>query len=184
MTMRLLASGTAALLASCGVVSAADYDESVDGDLLDLTGGGTLFDVDVGTNSVFGTVGGSSVDFEDLIVFTIGAGELLTGVTLTEFVTAGGNTSTGFRLYTDQGAGLFQASSGTITTGDIGVNYLNVWNLGDVGGSAPLGPGTYGVLLAEFTEGQRYSFDIEVVPAPGAAGLAALVGLAAIRRRR
>lgn len=184
MTKRLIALGTAALLASSGVASAADYDESLDGDLLDLTSGGTLFDVGVGTNSVFGTVGGSGIDFEDLVVFTIDAGELLTGVTLTEFVTAGGNTSTGFRLYTDQGGGLFQASGGLITTGDVGTNYLNVWNLDDFGGSAPLGPGTYGVLLAEFTEGQRYSFDIEVIPAPGAAGLAALAGLAAIRRRR
>jgi len=108
----------------------------------------------------------------------------VTSITLTSFITAGGNASTGFRLYTNQGGGWFQASSGLMTTSDVGTNYLNVWDLSDVGGSAPLGPGNYGVVLAEFTSGQAYSFDITVTPTPGSLAILGLGGLAATRRRR
>ncbi|MEM1185302.1 MAG: hypothetical protein AAGI53_09915 [Planctomycetota bacterium] len=172
-------------LAACGVATAADYDEAIDGDLLSLADGGTSFNLDVGTNSVTGTITANPAGGleEDFVTFTIGAGEALTGVTLTNVVFTGGNTSTGFRLYTDQGTGFFQAASGSFGTADVGVNYLTVWNLDDVGGSAPLGPGTYGVLLAEFTPGQEYSFDITVVPTPGVAAVIGLGGLAAMRRR-
>jgi len=168
------------VLVSSGLASAAIYDESVDGDLASVADGPTLFDVTVGNNSVFGTVG--DTDFEDFIGFSIGAGEQLTAITLTSFIPAGGNTSTGFRLYTDQGGGWFQASSGSMVPGDVGTNFLDVWNLSSVGGSAPLGPGDYGVVLAEFTAGQTYSFDITVTPAPGSIGLLGLGGLAFVRR--
>lgn len=171
-----------AVVAMSGLAAAAIYDESVDGDLASVAGGPTMFDVGVGTNSVFGTIG--DTDFEDFVGFTIGAGEQLTAITLTSFVTANGNTSTGFRLYTDQGGGWFQASSGSMVPGDVGTNFLDVWNLSDVGGSAPLGPGNYGVVLAEFTAGQTYSFDIVVTPAPGSLAILGLGGLAVTRRRR
>jgi uncharacterized protein (TIGR03382 family) len=171
-----------ALAASAGIASAAIYDESVDGDLASVALGPTMFDVTAGTNSVFGTIG--DTDFEDFIGFTIDAGEQLTSITLTSFVTAGGNTSTGFRLYTDQGSGWFQASAGSMVPGDVGTNFLDVWDLSDVGGSSPLGPGSYGVVLAEFTAGQSYSFDITVTPAPGSLALLGLSGLAVTRRRR
>ncbi len=172
----------AALALVSGAASASIYDESVDGDLLSVGDGPTMFDVSAGNNSVFGTIG--DTDFEDFIGFTIEAGEELTAITLTSFITAGGNTSTGFRLYTDQGAGWFQASSGSMVPGDVGTNFLSVWDLSDVGGSAPLGPGSYGVVLAEFTAGQTYSFDITVTPAPGSLALLGLGGLAVSRRRR
>ena len=97
---------------------------------------------------------------------------------------ANGNTSTGFRLYTDQGSGWFQASAGSMTPASVGTNFLDVWDLSDVGGSSPLGPGSYGVVLAEFTPGQTYSFDITVTPAPGSLALLGLSGLAITRRRR
>ncbi|MCR9075902.1 MAG: PEP-CTERM sorting domain-containing protein [bacterium] len=171
-----------ALVASAGIASADIYDESVDGDLASVDAGPTPFDLSVGTNTVIGTIG--DTDFEDFVGFSIGAGEQLTAITLTSFVTAGGNTSTGFRLYTDQGGGWFQASSGSMVPGDVGTNFLNVWDLTDVGGSAPLGPGNYGVVLAEFTAGQAYSFDIVVTPTPGSLAILGLGGLAAARRRR
>ncbi len=174
----------AAALTASGAALAADYDESVDGDLGNLADGPTFFDVDLGVNSVSGTVGlGTGLD-EDFIAFTIGAGQAVSAITLTSFVPANGNTSTGFRLYTDQGDGFFQASAGTMTTADVGTDYLTVWDLSDVGGSAPLGPGTYGVLLAEFTADQQYSFDITVIPAPTSAALLGLGGLVMARRRR
>ncbi|MEM7755209.1 MAG: hypothetical protein AAF297_06195 [Planctomycetota bacterium] len=174
----------AATAAVAGLASAADYDEAIDGDLASLADGGTSFNLDVGSNSVTGVVGiGGAID-EDFVTFTVGAGEAISSITLTDVVFTGGNTSTGFRLYTDDGTGFFQAASGSFTTADIGTDYLTVWDLTDVGGSAPIGPGTYGVLLAEFTAGQQYSFDITLVPTPGAAAILGLGGLAATRRRR
>lgn len=172
----------AAISSTAGLASASIYDEGVDGDLASVALGPTMFDVGVGTNSVFGTIG--DTDFEDFIGFTIDAGEQLTAITLTSFVAANGNTSTGFRLYTDQGSGWFQASAGLMVPGDVGTNFLDVWDLSDVGGSSPLGPGSYGVVLAEFTPGQTYSFDITVTPAPGSLALLGLSGLAITRRRR
>lgn len=174
----------AAALTVSGAAMAADWDESIDGDLGNLADGPTFFDVDLGVNSVTGTVGmGTGLD-EDFIAFTIGAGEAVSAITLTSFVLAPGNTSTGFRLYTDDGSGFFQASAGLVTPADVGTNFLTVWDLSSVGGSAPLGPGTYGVLLAEFTAGQAYSFDITVIPAPTSAMLLGMGGLVMTRRRR
>ena len=88
---------------------------------------------------------------------------------------APGNTSTGFRLFTDQGAGHFQASTGIITPSDVGFNFLFVWDLADVGGSVPLPPGDYGVLLAEFAPGQEYSFSIDVAAVPEPDGLSGML---------
>jgi hypothetical protein len=174
----------AGLLVTCSVASGADYDEAIDGDLGDQANGPTIFDVDLGTNTVSGTVGDDGSLDEDFISFTIGAGEGISAITLEDAMFTGGNTSTGFRLYADLGSGLEQVAPGSFTLGDIGTNYLNVWDLSDVGGSAPLGPGTYGVLLAEFTPGQEYTFSIEVVPAPGSMALLGFGALAAGRRRR
>ena len=175
----------AATLGTCGLASAADYDEAVDGDLAGLADGPTMFDVDLGVNSVTGMVGldGSVLD-EDFIGFTIGQGEGISAITLTGFTPSGGNTSTGFRLYADLGSGYEQVSSGSFTVNDIGTNYLTVWDLSDVGGSIPLGPGDYGVLLAEFTPNQAYSFEITVIPAPGSLAFLGIGTLAMTRRRR
>lgn len=167
-----------------GAASAADYDESVDGDLGDQANGPTIFDVELGTNTVRGTVGDDGSLDEDFISFTIEASEGISAITLTDAEFTGGNFSTGFRLYADLGSGLEQVSSGSFDLGDIGTDFLTVWDLSDVGGSAPLGPGTYGVLLAEFTPGQDYTFAIDVVPAPGSMAFLGLGALAATRRRR
>jgi len=177
---------TAAVAGFAGVASAIDYDEAVDGDLADIASGGTFLNLDIGTNSISGTVGGNPTGGieEDFVVFDIAAGESLASVILTNVQFAGGNFSTGFRLYADLGFGLEQVASGSFDESDIGTDYLTVWDLSDVGGSAPLGPGSYGIVLAEFTAGQQYSFDINVVPAPGAVALLGLGGVAAIRRRR
>ena len=174
----------AASFAVTGSALGADWDESIDGDLASVADGGTMISLDDGTNEVRGTVGvGGAID-EDFATFTIGAGQMITSITLTEVIFANGNTSTGFRLYADIGSGLEQVSFGSFTAGDVGTDYLTVWDLSDVGGGPGLGPGTYGVLLAEFTAGQQYAYEIEVIPAPGAAGLLAVGGLALARRRR
>ncbi len=173
----------AGALGMSGAAMGADYDESIDGDLADIASGGTMLDLDLGTNSVFGTVGGGSPE-EDFAVFDVGVGQAISAITLTSVMFANGNTSTGFRLYADLGSGLEQVSSGLFDESDVGTNYLTVWDLSDVGGSIPLGPGTYGVALAEFTDGQSYSFDITVTPTPGSLAILGLGGLAATRRRR
>lgn len=176
----------AATAALTGLAGAADYDESVDGDLASVADGGTSFNLDLGVNSVAGTLEANPAGGieEDFITFTVGAGQAINSVTLTDIVFTGGNFSTGFRLYADIGAGLEQVSSGSFGAGAIGVNYLTVWDLTDVGGGPSLGAGSYGIVLAEFTPGQQYVFDITVVPTPGAAAVLGLGGLAAIRRRR
>ena len=176
----------AATLAITGLAHASIYNEAVDGDLADIASGGTFFDLSVGVNTVTGELtenpaGGIE---EDFVVFEIGAGEQLTSVVLTSVVFSGGNFSTGFRLYADLGSGLEQIAPGSFDESNAGDDYLTIWDLSDVGGSAPLGPGTYGIALAEFTPGQQYSFDLTVVPAPGSAALLAAAGFAAARRRR
>ncbi len=165
-----------------GLASAADWDELVNGDLASLAAGGSMLNLDIGTNSVSGTVG--PPDTEDFVTFNVGAGQSIASVIITAVQFSGGNTSTGFRLYTDQGSGFFQTSSGSFTASAVGTDYLTVWNLSGVGG-APLGEGTYGILLNELgSAGQIYSFDINVVPTPGAAAVLGLGGLAMTRRRR
>jgi hypothetical protein len=118
-----------------GLASAADYDEAINGDIAGLSAGGTMINLDVGVNSVSGTVG--PPDTEDFVTFTIGAGQALASVIITDVQFVGGNTSTGFRLYTDQGSGFFQASSGSFNASAVGSDYLTIWDLDDVGGSAP-----------------------------------------------
>ncbi len=174
----------AAALGAGGLASASDYDEMFDGDLPGIADGAYFFDVELGDNSVTGTVGDDGGLDEDFIAFTVEAGEALSAITLTGFVPSGGNTSTGFRLYADLGSGLEQVGPGSFTTNDIGVNYLTVWDLSDVGGSIPLGPGVYGVVLAEFTPNQAYSFDITIIPAPGSLAFLGVGALAMTRRRR
>ena len=185
-----LALASAAAVAAVAVFTAPtlanDYNEAVDGDLASVADGPTLFDVEPGTNTVTGTIGmGTTLD-EDFIGFTIEPGEMLDAITVDSFNFANGNTSTGFRLYTNQGSGWFQASSGSVSPSNVGQNFLTIWDLSDVGGSAPLGPGDYGVVLAEFTAGQEYSFSIDVsgVPEPASLGLFGMAGLALVRRRR
>lgn len=176
---------TAAVALAASPAFAADYDEAVNGDLGGLDSP-TTFDVDLGTNSVTGTVGlGGSLD-EDFIVFDIDPGEQLDAITITDFELATGNLSTGFRLYFDDGTDLIFADGTSVTPDDVGTNLLTVWDLTDVGGTIPLTAGTYGVLAAEFTEGQNYGFDIVVsaVPEPTSLGLLGLGGLALLRRRK
>lgn len=174
-----------ALLATSGMASAAVYNESIDGDLADVASGGTLFNLDIGVNTVIGDITANPAGGieEDFVVFEVGPGESVTSIVLTDVVFVGGNFSTGFRPYADLGSGLEQISTGSFDESDVGVDFLTVWNLGDVGG-APLGPGTYGIVVAEFTPGQKYAFDITLVPAPGTAAALGLAGLAAVRRRR
>ena len=176
----------AALIGMSGAASANIYDESIDGDLTDLASGGTFFGLTVGTNSVVGELtenpaGGIE---EDFVTFEVGAGQTLTSVILRDVVFTNGNISTGFRLYADIGAGLEQVSSGSFNTANIGDDYLTIWDLSDVGGGPGLGPGLYGVLLAEFTPGQQYAFDLTLIPTPGTAAALGLAGLVAARRRR
>lgn len=175
-----------ALVGMSGVASANIYDESIDGDLADLASGGTFFNLTVGTNSVVGEItenpaGGLE---EDFVTFEVGAGQTLTSVILRDVVFTNGNTSTGFRLYADIGSGLEQVAPGSFTLANIGDDYLTIWDLSDVGGGPGLGPGQYGIVLAEFTPGQQYAFDLNLIPTPGTAAAIGLAGLVAVRRRR
>jgi hypothetical protein len=175
-----------ALIGMSGVASANIYDESIDGDLADVDSGGTPFALTVGTNSVIGEItenplGGVE---EDFVTFEVGAGQTLTSVILRDVDFRNGNTSTGFRLYADIGFGLEQVAPGSFTLGNIGDDYLTIWDLSDVGGGPGLGEGSYGIVVAEFTPGQSYAFDLELIPTPGTVAALGLGGLVAVRRRR
>ncbi len=183
--MKNIITATAVISFAAASASAAIYNEAIDGDLANIdSAGGTFFDVEIGINTVTGNIG-SGGDTEDFVSFTINAGEALTAVNLTSIDLDPGNFSTGFRLYADLGTGFVQVSPGSFNSSNVGDNYLDNWDLSQVGGSAPLGPGSYAIALNELGGTDNgYSFDIVVVPAPGAAALLGVAGLAATRRRR
>ncbi len=185
-----LSLAVALLLATTSVAN--DYDEMIDGDLSNDESMPTLFSLDLGANLVTGTIGGGGLgdpppaDFSDALTITVGPGQVLDSVILTDYVTAGGNTTSGFNIATgsswdgDFGAPNFLGSN-TLSAGLIGTNVLDD---PDFGGS--LGPGSYVISLREGTPGQNYvlTYNLSAIPEPSAFGLCAVAMAAFLRRKR
>ena len=139
------------------------WDESVDGGLSNWPLTPTVVSFQGGLNLVIGTIGeaGGTAGGEgyDVWTFNVPPGASMPGITLTNYVVTGGNTSTGFNFYGGaQGEGGPLLESIPMAVGDV-----NVTNLIDT--IAPLTPGDYSVSLREFSApGQIYelTFDLRL----------------------
>ena len=136
------------------------WDEGPDGDLSNFRVAPTTVSLLPTSGLVIGSVGAVGVaegtESTDALTFTVPAGGSVTTIVLNSFVLAGGNTSTGFNVYTGipPGAAAFgDIVSIAMTPGDIGSDLL--------GGAGPLGPGDYSIVLLEGSApGQLYEYEI------------------------
>ena len=187
-----------ALLIAIGFagVSNADisYNELVSGDLAsDVATPTDLGLVDLGKNTISGTLL-NSVNFDpDVFSFTVAAGQQLDMVSLTSL------SSTGERHFLAFHNGPLNqslASENWITTlvdsSDLDDNFLTIGSLENTYGGTglpggPVGAGTYHIWLQE-TDGQDYDYTFSVstsqaIPEPSSA-VVALLGICAFAMRR
>ncbi len=140
-----------------------DYDEAILGDLSDDELIPTFIPFTFGSNSVTGTIGGPAAtsppdDFFDAFSFTLAAGESLTSVFVDSYVASGGNTTSGFNIYSGLNADTF-IDSPLFGPADVGTDIL----------PGALAPGDYTVGIREGTPGQAYSLSLNIglfVPPP------------------
>ena len=184
---------TALLLAlSAGVASSAlaasTYDEGIDGPLSNDPLAPTVLDFSAGDNFVTGVTLGSGTppsDGFDVFQFDIEAGETLTSIFLTAYDPATGGTS-GFNFSTGAAAsqiGAFVIFGPGAGGANVGVDFL----ANDLNGGVPgaQGAGTYFMEVREFGGPEAtWTLNFVVVPAPASAGVLAMGGLLAVRRRR
>lgn len=189
---------TFALLSVGGVLAlapaaAADvfWNEAVDGDLSNDRLAPSAFVFDVGTHSLLATTGSGNLDY---LSITVPAGMELASLTLVAYT---GNDRTAF-IAVQEGATFTEApgapDAGNLLgwahfgtgPGNVGTDILDDMGTGPgaIGFTPPLGAGTYSFWLQQLGATVTYQLDFEVVPAPSAAGLLALGGLALARRRR
>jgi len=165
-------------LAACGVATAADYDEAIDGDLSTDPLAPTSVGLEVGANEVRGTVQ-SPPDTRDYITFEVAEGELLTGLFLLEYtdVASGGNGDRGY-IHIDDGPTSVVPGGGTIfdflggSHLDRGIAPDETFNLlewlsgaptGGSGFTAPLGAGAYTINVQQTgAELTRYRLSLVV----------------------
>ena len=166
------------------------WDESVNGDLSNSPFAPTPLVFGIGDNTVTGTIGGllqQGGDQFDRFTFSVAVGFLWTGLFVDNYVTSGGNTTTGFEAYTGNVID-FDGSLGTALgpTFPINVSHIGTDILGNFGG--PFGSGFYTVGLRENSPGQQYSltFQISAVPEPGTLALLGigLSGMGLARRKK
>ena len=134
------------------------WDESIDGDLSNFETSPTQITVVVGENDILGIIGGTSDpnfgDGFDVFSFAIGANQTMNSLIVNQYITAGGNTSTGINIFAADGTFL---GSRAMTTADIGQDLLAL------SGAGPLTEGSYYISMREFTApGQQYSFTANV----------------------
>lgn len=189
--MKAILYAGSALLVSILPLHAANWTESLDGN---LSGNGlapTPLTLGVGVNVISGTMGRDlpqdPVD-RDIFTFTLGAGEYLTSIN--------------FLVFTPTNQSFYAIAPGsTINTADASghlsntlVNstgeFLDDLALGAFSGgtglTAPVGPGTYTIWFQELSSVVTYSTAYTVVPEPGTT-LSLLGGAAMLlhlRRRR
>jgi hypothetical protein len=179
------------------------YNESVSGDLSSNQASPTPVTLTLGgTASVIGTVGGT--ENQDWITITVPAGAQLTAITLVSYASTdaqgfmgmqAGSSFVGSPFAAGSYAGYAHFGTGAVNgalppTNLVGANMLPIMAdptlaAGSTGMTSPLGPGTYTFLLQQLGAATtQYQFDFTLTPAPGAAALAGLAALRAVRRRR
>jgi hypothetical protein len=195
-----------ALLTVAPSQAAVIWDESTNGDLSNVQGTPTKLALALGTNSIKGSVAGTS-DVRDWVTLTVPAGRQLKQIILAAYTSTDAQGFTGFDAaatfagdtfdpasytgYAHYGTG---ATNPTIPTNLIGVDILPIMAdptaaAGSKGFTTPLGPGDYAFLIQQLGASTAYQFDYVVVPEPSAMmllglGCAALVTLVRARRRR
>jgi hypothetical protein len=196
-----------ALIAACAAAACAPmtpaqvvWDESIHGDLSTNVAAPTPLVLGVGTSSVLGRMAAPD-DIRDLFTFTIGPGQLLTGMFLIDYrdVGTGAPGDTGY-IHIDDGTSTVVPSAATMleflgghhldrdsfpTAADNMLVILSAAPLGGTGFTMPLGPGDYTINVQQTgTPLTSYALDLVVVPGPGAlAALAMGAGIAGRRRR-
>lgn len=187
----------AGMTATAGVV----WNEGVNGDLSGNQALPTGISLNAGVNSVVGLVGGT--DTQDWLTFTVPAGFQLTSLALGAYasndaqgfmgVQAGssfvGNpfTAAPYMGYGHFGTG---AVNGALPpTNLIGADMLAIMSdptlaPGSQGFTAPLGAGTYTLLIQQLGAGTEYRFDFTLVPGPSGLALGAMGCFGLVRRSR
>lgn len=172
----------------------SSYDEAIDGDLSSdqflPTDFGTLAE---GAHSVVGSTTFDPLD-RDFWTFTIAPGTTLESIILDQFDTTEdvsflaledtGSFSTLVNPSDYLGSALIGNPVEDTGVGDDVLDDLGEVIFGGTGFTGELGPGTYTLWFQETVADVDYGFTLNVTPAPGAAGLLAIAGLGAMRRRR
>lgn len=178
-------------------VSAENHDESVDGDLSTDPASPTALVMDVGLNTLTGTVQ-SPGDTRDYVTFTIELDELLVSIVQMDYydVNTSGPGDRGFHAIIEGSSSLVPGGSNIgsflgsnhlveLTSGTDMLPTLGSAPNGGIGFTPPLGPGTYTYHIQQTgTEWTAYEIDLVVellpsLPGLGPLGLAGLVAIAA-----
>jgi hypothetical protein len=131
------------------------WDESVDGDLSNDQTAPTDITLVSASDDVIGTVGGDNPgEFFDCMRFDVPSGNTMSGIILTDYVAAGGNTTSGFQLYT--GTPVDTTSFGDLCDQAIGPANIGQNILTGPCGLASLSTGTYTLCWREGTPNQAY----------------------------
>ena len=171
-----------------------DFDEAMMGDLSsDETMPTALGALAEGTTTVSGSTIAVPVD-ADFFSFEILPGTALGSIVLRDYAGPPGGGSfialtegVGFSTLFDPSLYLGTALIGTQTGALAGDDVLDdIANLafGGLGFDRPLGPGTYTIWYQETAGETDYTFELNVVPAPGTAMLLGGAGVFVMRRRR
>ena len=192
-----------AMLAPAPSQAAVIWDESTNGDLSNVQGTPTKLALALGTNSIKGSVVGTT-DVRDWVTLTVPAGRQLKQIILAAYTSTDAQGFTGFDAATTFAGDTFDPASYTgyahygtgatnpsIPTNLIGIDILPIMAdptaaAGSKGFTAPLGPGDYAFLIQQLGASTAYQFDYVVVPEPSAMMLMGLgcAALVAVGRRR
>ncbi|MEM9478839.1 MAG: PEP-CTERM sorting domain-containing protein [Verrucomicrobiota bacterium] len=172
------------------------YDEGASGDLSSDNLSPTPIVLLPGSNDILGTTTSSPLD-RDFFTVTVPTGFELTQVILETYQPTGGNLQSFFGLEIgNQITSVVDSSTllgwllvgfqPGIQEGDDVLDDLAAGAFFTTPFSIPLGPGDYTFWYQETNGPTAYGFDLDVqpIPEPSVAGLFALAGFAALRRRR